>query len=163
MIAVAVLGAVVAWARCYDPQDLPASLFFTGCFSGAVTDPPVDGKLTIVFEKPPAPSELGAVTGCIQFSVEDQRGFAALAGSVEKAQEQAKLSGMPAGGGAPINLLVVRKPAGNAVATQVDVRNDGGAPFQEAADLPLCERAVTCAELAAALRQLTPQPVLELP
>jgi hypothetical protein len=160
LLAVVVLGVIVGWARCkFEPQDgVDFTPFFLGCFNGAVTDPPIDAKVTVVFEE----ATVGTLTGCIQTIVGVQTEFATLSGSLEGSVEQAAVTAMPAGGGAPFDLLVVREPAGAADAVEIDVTNAGGAPFTQAANLPRCNPATTCAALAASMRPV-PEPVLELP
>lgn len=164
MLAVVVLGTIVAWARCsYNPPAAAPDLasFFLGCFNGAVTDPPVDAKVTVIFEEPTGGLVL---SGCLQTIEGDRQELASLSGRVADGPvENAAVTAMPAGGGPPFELAIVREPAGSVDAAQVDVTDAGGAPFDEAADLLRCSPATTCAALAAAMRRQIQQPVLELP
>jgi hypothetical protein len=165
LLAVVVLGAIVAWARCYDPVDLPDSVFFLGCFNGALTDPPIDGSVTVVIETVEiGPGGVaGPITGCIRTVIGIKSQFATLSGSLDpETSQRAVMTAMPAGGDPPFDLLIEREPSGAANAVEIDVTTAAGAPFNQAANLARCEPVATCAALASSLRTVN-EPVLELP
>ncbi len=167
LLAVVVLGAIVAWARCYDPKGpiLPDSVFFLGCFNGAVTEPPIGGNVTVVIEEVNIePGGIaGPMTGCIQTVIGLKVQFSTLSGSLDpETSQRAVMTAMPAGGDTPFDLLIAREPVGAADAVEIDVTNAGGAPFTQAANLARCSPKATCSALAASMRS-APEPVLELP
>jgi len=165
LLAVVVLGAIVAWARCYNPRPLPDAVFFLGCFNGAVTDPPIEGKVTVVIETVVIePGGIaGPITGCIQTVIGLKAQFATLSGSLDpETSQRAVMTAMPAGGDTPFDVLIAREPVGAVKAVEIDVTDAGGAPFTQAANLARCAPVVTCAALAASMRS-APAPVLELP
>ncbi len=151
LLAVVVLGAVVAWARCsFNPSSgtLDFNGFFAGCFEGPVTDPAGSGTLTIVLEEVD-PNDQLTLAGCFEAALMLGKVQASLAGSVQDNRLQAKLTAMPVGGAPPFSLLAVRQPADNTAATSLDLSNDGGAPFNMAAGLVRCTK--TCADLGIAV------------
>jgi len=168
LLAVIVLGAIVVWARCkFDPQVVvpaPPNSFFLGCFTGPISDAGITGSVTIVLEAPVDSTDQFTLGGCIRSEAQPKPPvIAMLSGSVEQAiRERALVTAVPAGGGSPFSLRILREPAGETVADQIDVDNAGGAPFQQAADLPRCAPQLTCPLLAASM-QPEPEPVLELP
>jgi len=166
LLALVVLGAIVVWARCsYTPPVAPdePNTRFLGCFAGAINDANLTGRITVVLEPPADTQDTLTLNGCIRTEIEPQPpAFATFAGSVQEVREEALVTTMPTGGAPQFTLRIVREPAGAVDATEIDVTNAGGAPFQLAADLPRCNPQVSCAALVVAMRP-APEPVLELP
>lgn len=168
LLAVAVIGAAVAWARCsYNPRVAPADLNgrFTGCFEGAVSDPAGAGTVVVVLEEPVAGDDF-ALGGCLRAVVGEKTPFLTLAGSVQDEIERAVLGGVEAGKAGFLTLEIARRPPGFANADEIDVAITAGAdpPFAEALNLTRCASPPPqgCASLAAALAP-APQPDVVLP
>ncbi len=151
LLAMVILGTVVAWGRCsFNPKALPVDFnnLFAGCFEGPVTDPAGAGTVTIVLEEVD-PSDQLTLSGCFEAALMLGKVQASLAGSVQDNRLQAKLTAMPVGGAPPFSLLAVRQPADNVAATSLDLSDDSGAPFNQAAGLVRCAK--TCADLGIAV------------
>lgn len=154
LLAAVVLGATVYWANCsFNPQRVPAdpdwNSFFAGCYKGSITDPAAGGDLTLVLEDPGGDDKL-TLTGCLQISRGAMLTLATLAGSVQAVREEAVATAMPTNGRPAFDVKVVRDPAGEAVATTVDVTDEGAAPFNAANDLARCDPVLDCADLGIA-------------
>lgn len=164
-IAVA-LGLVLAAVTCsFDPKGVappsPNSLF-VGCYQGVITNPAGSGSVTLVLEGPADSADQLTLGGCLRSQVGGRQQLATLAGTVLDVREQAKLVAMPTAGDSPFDVTLVRRPAGNVVAEQIDATADGSSFFITALNLPRCPGALSCSQLALAMRPV-PQPVLELP
>jgi hypothetical protein len=118
--------------------------FFAGCFEGPVTDPAGAGTVTLVLETPET-SDQFTLSGCLEAELMLGKLQASVAGSVQDDRQVVKLLGAPVGGGPPFFLQVDRHPEGNVFATSIDLTNEGGTPFIQAAGLLRCAR--TCAGL----------------
>jgi hypothetical protein len=165
LLAVVLLGTIVAWARCsFNPRaaDTDFNGPFAGCFEGAVTEPVGAGTVVVVLEEPVVGDQF-ALSGCLRAIIGEKTPFLSLAGSVQDERELAVFGGVEAGKAGFRTVEITRRPAGFGDATEIDVAIEGGDPFAVAIALTRCATPpATCAGLAAAIAP-APQPALVLP